>query len=193
MPRAPKRLTPEQEFLIYELRKAGKSGGEVEKICARGYKEHPPFSVSPTHARDVGRKIMDERGELYSSELATAPPSEALEKLARRLLHVADRESARLDRLQRAGRLDGDKVARLATALTRLHTLHERLEKARAGAGDGEQPGGEGKGPDADGRQQGSAWIAGAVSANGEAEQPEPAPPPEPLADRKLPPDPSAT
>lgn len=176
MGRSVPRLSPTQRFAIYELKRAEKSGREISELCAAGYKDLPPFAVSQSRANEVAREVMDERGELYDSELIKRPPHEITATLATRLIHIADRESERLDRAQRGGKLNAGQLGQLAGALARLHDLLDRVRP-------GEAPGPEPSPDDPDGeavKKDGSSWIADAVTDD-DAPPPTPPAPPAPV------------
>src|SRR5262245_1520469 len=159
MGRATHKFSPAQRFLVYELKKGGKSGRKIQEICARGYKEAPPFSISPNRANEIAREVADERGELYDTALAKRPAHEVTAVLARRMIHMADRETTRLDKKQRRGQLKGDETGKWATALTRLHVLLERTQPGGTdeSVGDEVNPGKDDK------DETRSSWVAEAL------------------------------
>ncbi len=120
------KFSPEQEETIYRLKKAGKTGGEIALRCSEGVEGLPPFTISASRANGVARKLADEREELYSSDVASRPAPEGLDLLTKRLLRIAERETRRLERQQEAGRLDAQRLGKLAAAMTKLHGLLER-------------------------------------------------------------------
>ncbi len=140
-------LTPIQREAIYALKRKGKSGEEIRRVCARGTEVDgqavPPFSVSGQHANTVARRLGAERGELYTSAIGNLEDGEALDALTARLIATAEREIQRQEQLQKRGRLDAAQVGKLATALAKLYGLAERKgETVRP-------PGGEVKAPEA--------------------------------------------
>lgn len=120
------KLTPGHQEAIYRLKKAGKSGREVRLILAAGTGGEAPVSVSADRCNKVYRRIAEERDELYTSAILTMPAPQGLRNLTRRLMILAERELARLERAERAGRLDANKLAKLANAVAKLHGLLER-------------------------------------------------------------------
>jgi hypothetical protein len=123
MGRSPDRLTPAQKDAIYDLKHQGKSGAEVKRIVSMGYGGSDPFRVSVAHVNETYRLMAEDKGELFASQIHGLSTDGALDRLQARLLRLAEREIARLERQQRAGKLDGSKVARMATALERIHKL----------------------------------------------------------------------
>jgi len=146
------KLTPGHEEAIYRLRKEtnahGKprSGSEIRRALAQGVPGEPPVSISADRALKVARRLLDERDELYNSKVQNRPPHEGLAVLTKRLMLIAEREVVRLERAEKAGRLDASRLGKMASALTKLHTLLERAEEAKDdGATDkkgGSSPGG---------------------------------------------------
>lgn len=133
-------LSPVQREAIYELKKQKKSGNEIKRIVARGYKELHPFSVSAQHANAIARKLMIEREELFEASVTKMADGEAVETLARRLIVLADRESLRLQRLQANGKLDIARLTKLAGAVTKLQGMLERMgESGSNGNGEGKK------------------------------------------------------
>lgn len=130
------KLTPGHEEAIYRLRKEknarGKprSGTEIRRALAKGVPGEPPVSISADRALKVAARLLDERDELYNSKVQDKPPHEGLAILTKRLLMVAERETARLERAERAGRLDAGRLGKMAGALTKLHTLLERAQES---------------------------------------------------------------
>lgn len=139
------KLDPEHEEAIYLLKKDGKAGRVIREMLAAGYNGMRPVSISGGRANQVAKRMIEERDELYSSDLQTRPAPQGLAMLTRRLMILAERETQRLERAERAGRLDANKLGRLATALTKMHTLLERNEAAGRGA---EPPVKKGDSPD---------------------------------------------
>lgn len=119
-------LTPSQRETIYALRKKGKSGEAIRRLCAQGVDDQPPFSVSAQHALTVSRRIGAERGELYASAIGNMEDAEALDALTARLIATAEREIQRQEQLQKRGRVDAAQVGKLAAALEKLYRLAER-------------------------------------------------------------------
>jgi hypothetical protein len=168
------KLSPAQKEAIYELKKAKKSGREIRRICAQGYKDLEPFSVSAQHANTIGRQLMIERDELFTATVHKMPPGQAVHHLARRLIVLADRESLRLERLQRVGKLDAVKLAKLAGAVVKVHELVERI----AAEPPGPQPQ-NGDGAVKKGDSQAPARAPTFADELLEEEEPAPAPEPE--------------
>lgn len=145
------KLTPGHEEAIYRLRKekngAGRprTGIEIQAALARGIDGERPVSISPDRALKVARRLIDERDELYTSDIQKRPPHEGLRLLTKRLLVVAERETIRIERAEKGGRLDAAKLGKLAAALVKIHGLLERLDapdpSGGAAAGDGSAAG----------------------------------------------------
>lgn len=141
------KLTPGHEEAIYRLRKEKNGGGrprtgeEIRKALARGIDGEAPVSISADRALKVARRLIDERDELYNSDVQKRPPNEGLRLLTKRLLVLAEKETLRLERAERGGRLDAAKLGKLAGAMVKLHGLLERLEAGEddppPGAADG--------------------------------------------------------
>lgn len=129
------KLDPGHEEAIYELKKAHKSGREIREVLARGYGKLPPVSISASRANSIARRILDERDELYRSQVKDRPAPEGLRILTRRLMLIAERETERLERSQRAGKLDAARLGKLAGAVTKLHTLLDANDAAQPGPG----------------------------------------------------------
>lgn len=125
------KLTRGHEEAIYALRKEEKTGREIREALALGIPGEPPVSISADRALKVARRLIDERDALYESKVQRKPPAEGLAILAKRLIVVAEKETVRMERAENAGRLDANKLGRLAGALTKLYAL---LEKAEAHA-----------------------------------------------------------
>lgn len=129
------KLTPGHEEAIYRLRKERNSSGrprtgtEIRDALARGVDGEPPVSISADRALKVARKLIDERDELYSVDVQKRAPREGLQLLNKRLMVLADKETARLERAERQGRLDANKLGKLAGALAKIHALQDRLER----------------------------------------------------------------
>jgi hypothetical protein len=185
------KLTPGHEEAIYRLRKErnaqGKprSGGEIRRALAEGVDGEPPVSISADRALKVARRMVDERDALYDVEVQKRPTNEGLALLTRRLLVLAEKETVRLERAERAGRLDANKLGKLANAMTKLYALITRAEEAS----DGGEPANKGD-TSADGGDDAAqavpptfadALLEGSDEAQGAAPSP-------PLADRVLPP-----
>lgn len=184
------RLSAEQKEAIYELRKAGCTGPQIQKKCAQGYKPRgsdealPPFSVTPAYALDISRRMMAEREELYAPRNIDGLTKESLQNMAGRLVLIAEREIARQDRLQKQGKLKAAAVAGLVDAIARLQRLYEKL---------GEPPteGGEASSEDDAGEQKPPDWV-GDWLADGDQENDDDRPddPPqetaEPVADEPV-------
>lgn len=166
------KLTPGHEEAIYRLRKEknahGKprSGTEIRRALAQGIAGEPPVSISADRALKVARKLMDERDHLYTSKVQTKAPREGLQLLTKRLIVVAERETIRLERAENAGRLDANKLGKLAGALTKLHTLQERAEER----GDPDAPANNG-GSSADAAPPPSTFAEGLLGTGGDGDQ----------------------
>lgn len=184
-----KDLTPGHEEFIYEGKKANRSGAKIRLELAAGIEGERPISVSASQVNRVGRRILDERDELYSSEVQHKPAPEGLRLLTRRLMLIAERETYRLEKAERAGRLDANKLGRLAGALTKLHTLLERNDELGKGA---DPPVKKGDSSEDDQADAVPGFAASLTQDNGEQGAPESAPAatsepvPPPVADRVL-------
>jgi hypothetical protein len=176
MGRSVPRLSPSQRFAIYQLKADGKSGREVSELCARGYKELAPFKVSESRANEVAREVADERGELYNSDLAKLPAHEVTEKLSKRLLSIADRETERLDKAQRGGKLNAAQLGQLAGAVSRLHDLLTRTRPNGDSPAPEPNDVGEGEGKKLDSPAP-SKWVTDAAKGMDEPNPPAPDPP----------------
>lgn len=123
------KLTAAHEEAIYDLKKADDSGRVIREKLAAGYKDLDPVKISGQQANKVARRLLDERDELYSSKIQTKPAPEGLRLLTRRLMIIAERETMRLERQEKAGKLDAAKLGKLAGAVTKLHGLLERNDE----------------------------------------------------------------
>jgi hypothetical protein len=193
------KLSAQHEEACWELKKAGKTGREIREVLARGgYKiigtdeGLSPASISASRANRIARRLMDERDDLYTSEVLKRPTNEGARLLVRRLLRVAECETNRLERQQRAGRLDAAKLGRLAGAVERLVKVSERMdaEPPDDGATDGKAD----SQPDSGGAPSFAASLLGEDDGETVPETPSaPASPPPgsaaplPLADRVVP------
>ena len=180
------KLTPGHEEAIYALRKAKKTGREIRQALARGVPGEPPVSISADRALKVAKRLSDERDELYAADVQRAPAPEGLRLLTRRLVLVATRETERLERAERAGRLDANKLGKLAGALTKLHVLLERNDELGGGAEPVKKGGSSQPDPDAPPAPStfGESLISneGGSEDDGDAESQ-----PAPIADRVVP------
>lgn len=168
------KLTPGHQEAIYRLKKEGRSGREVRLKLAAGIDGEPPVSVSADRCNKVARRMMEERDELYTSAILTKPAPEGLRILTRRLMILAERETMRLERAERAGRLDANKLGKLAGALVKLHGLLERnAELYDPGEGSSAGEGGAAKKGDSPDGQAGPSPFAASLAARAA----EPAPP----------------
>jgi hypothetical protein len=86
-----------------------------------------PFQISPSYVRDIGRKRLAERGELYAAGIDTSDPSKANRANLDRLTHLAARETSRLENLQGKGRLDARDVEKLASAIGRIEKVRQDI------------------------------------------------------------------
>jgi len=122
------KLTRGHEEALYEMRKAKKTGRQMREALARGIPGEPPVSISLDRCLKISRRLLEERDELYESKIQGRPAPEGLRIIAKRLMLIAERETLRLEKAERVGRLDANKLGRLATAVTKLHGLLERNE-----------------------------------------------------------------
>lgn len=123
------KLTRGHEEAIYELRKKGRKGREIVEALARGVPGERPVSISVDRALKVGRRMVEERDDLYSTDVQHVAESVGVRVLCKRLLMVAEKETIRMERAQRVGRLDANKLGRLAHAMVRLDGLVRRLDE----------------------------------------------------------------
>jgi len=154
---SPPKLSPEQRERIYTLKSKGLSGRATAELCEGGFEDLPPFKVTGQWCNDLWHKMAKERDELYGRKLNRLPADEAISVLARRLVVIADRETDRLERSQRKGRMNGNQLTALAAAIRRLYGLLKDVDRADAG----EEP------ENGQGSAQGQAddeWIAGMLS-----------------------------
>lgn len=123
-----------EEFIYEHRRPAGRrlkpkmTGRQIREELARGIPGEPPVSIHVDRVYEIGRRIVDERDELFQSKIQDKEAPEGLRLLTRRLMVVAERETRRLEEAAQRGRLDAKKLGSLAAALTKLHTLLERNE-----------------------------------------------------------------
>lgn len=78
---------------VAELAAAGELVLDGERLA--------PFATSENTVRDCARKLRNRRAGELKSNLATAPPRDAIETLRRRLISLADRELAELEKMRR--------------------------------------------------------------------------------------------
>lgn len=129
------KLDPGHEEACYELKKQACSGRVIREKLAAGYNGLDPVRISTSRANQVAKQLIEERDELYASNVQNRPAHEGLRLLTKRLMIIAERETLRLEKAEKRGKLDANKLGRLATALVKLHQLNERNEVAPPDAG----------------------------------------------------------
>ncbi len=162
------KLTPGHEEAAYQLRKKGKSGREIAEALLRGVPGEAPVQISLDRARKVGDRLMEERDELYTTKIQDKPAQEGLRLMVRRLMLVAERELDRIERASKKGKVDAVRIAKLASALSNLARLVERI--------DPEEPDPEGatkKGADPNAQAVPSAFEAHLLNG-GQGDEPAP-------------------
>lgn len=134
------KLTRGHEEAIYEMRKRGNTGRQMREALARGVPGEPPVSVSLDRCLKVARRLEDERDDLFRSKIQDRPAPEGLRILTRRLMIIAERETLRLEHMEKRGKLDANRLAKLANAVTKLHALLERNEALKDMPDPGDRP-----------------------------------------------------
>jgi hypothetical protein len=121
-----------QRERIWELHRAGWKGAKIARYLGEGDDRRdpplPPVKITAQAVNSQIRTMKLERDKLYSTKLASVPTEDALFLLRRKLSLLANAEADRLAERQKAGKLDGDQLRKLAGACERI----ERLELAAA-------------------------------------------------------------
>lgn len=94
----------------------------------------PAFEIPDASIRDIGKRAEQRRAGLVASDLAAAPPADAIEALRRRLLNMLDAETKRLERQQKAkptAEIPLDRVRELLRAMRELAALPPGGERGR--------------------------------------------------------------
>lgn len=121
-----------QRERAWELHRAGWKGARISRYLAEGdLRRDPPLAPVKITAQGVNSMIRTmklERDRLYSTKLAHVETEDALYLMRRKLSLIANAEADRLAERQRAGKLDGDQLRKLAGACERI----ERMEVSAA-------------------------------------------------------------
>lgn len=150
MSQSQRKLQPLHEEAIWKWRsippgrkKAPKSLRECVELLAAGSANWPPVNVTQETVRATFAKLADEREALYSPHNSAKPNTDRLDIMVTKLLAVAERETARCERAERAGKLDANRLLKLARAVRSLFDLQERAERGGdrpEGDGDDQEP-----------------------------------------------------
>lgn len=119
-----------QREKIYKLKRAGRTGAEVQRALAQGWPNEtppiPPVEITVSAISHLWRKHKLETDELFSTKVQALATPDGLDVLTRRLLMIAERESQRFADVQSRRPLNVGELARLgalASATQRIHKL----------------------------------------------------------------------
>lgn len=101
----------------------------IRERLSKGWQKLPPVDVSEQTISATYRRVADDRQVLYKTRDSGKPNTERLDATVKRLLNVAERETARVERSERGGKLDANRLLKLARAIRGLYDLQERSER----------------------------------------------------------------
>ena len=117
-----RRYGEDQRHTIYELKRQGKTGSEIARLCALGTEGLEAFEIS----RDMANKIARQERELHElSPLAQSDLTDAVRVLTRRTINVLEKWLRRLEKRRRD--IDTMELKRMTDCLVKLHRLVSQM------------------------------------------------------------------